>query len=137
MLSDAEVICIVRKHIESRFPKDCLSCGRRYDSLADYLLRTTHVGDPVSGDKPFGDILPVTLVGTISYANCPCGSTLAIHSAGLDLMTMWRLLRWAAASTSRRGVSTGELLRDIRRRIDEEVLRDHFAKQRAQVLTAP
>jgi hypothetical protein len=127
ILSDEEVIGIVRGHIESKFPKECARCRRRYDSLANYLLETTHLGDPVTGDDPFKGTPPSRLVGTISYANCSCGSTLAISSSGLDLVTMWRLLRWAGASMSRRGVSMAEVLRDLRCRIDEEVLREFRA----------
>jgi hypothetical protein len=128
MLSDQEVIAILRRHLESKFPKDCLRCGRRYDSLASYLRGTTHVGDPISGDNPFRMTEPAKLIGTISYANCVCGSTLAITSAGLNLFIMWRLMRWAGANMSRRGISMGELLSDLRARIDEEVLREHYDK---------
>ena len=94
MLSDVEVVGIVRKHIESKFPKECAVCGRRFASLAEYLRGTKHVGDPVSGDsidKP----LPTRPVGTISFASCPCGSTLVISSAGLDVFTMRNLMKWA------------------------------------------
>ena len=125
MLSDQEVISIVRRHIESKFPKDCPRCGRRYDSLAAYLLGTTHVGPPISGDYPERATEPARLIGTISYANCSCGTTLAISSAGLDVLTMWRLLQWAGASVARRRISMGELLSELRTRIDEEVLREH------------
>lgn len=128
MLSDEEVIEIVRRHLESKFPKECARCRRRYDSLASYLLGTTHVGSPVSADDPFKAIQPAKLVGVISYANCPCGSTLAVTSAGMTLATMWRLLRWAGASMSRRHMSMGEVLSDLRRRIDEQVLREHAAQ---------
>ena len=121
MLSDEEVVAIVRDHIESKFPKLCANCGRQYGSLPDYLRRTTHLGNPLNVDDP-ATASTERLVGAISYANCPCGSTLAISSAGLDVLTMWALLQWAGASASRRGISVGELLADLRRRIDEEVL---------------
>ena len=121
MLSDEEVVAIVRKHVESKFPKRCATCGREYASLADYLLRTRHLGNPLTPDDPLTATAD-RLVGAISYADCSCGTTLAIASSGLDLLTMWRLLQWAGASTSRRGISMGELLADIRRRIDEQVL---------------
>jgi hypothetical protein len=137
MLSDQDVIGIVRRHIESKFPKDCSRCGRRYDSLADYLLTTTHVGHPVSGDNPHKNTEPTRLIGTISFANCPCGNTLAISSSGIDLFTMCRLLRWAGSNMSRRGMSMGELLTDLRSRIDEEVLREHHADDLADGLTQP
>jgi hypothetical protein len=133
MLSDQEVIGIVRRHLESKFPRECSRCGRRYESLAEYLLQTTHVGDPWSADDPAAKAQPIRLIGTISYANCLCGTTLALSSAGLDQVTMRRLLHWAGAGMSRRGLSLGELLSDLRRRIDEDVLREHEARDRAMI----
>ena len=132
MLTDFEVVAIVRAHVESKFPKVCVACGRRYASLADYLLRTTHLGDPVSADAPAA-AQPASLIGTISYANCPCGSTLAISSAGMDLLTIWRLLQWAGGAMHRRKISMGALLGDLRRRIDEQVLREHEIAKTAPV----
>jgi len=123
MLSDEEVVAIVRNHVESKCPKLCANCGRQYDSLADYLRRTIHLGNPVSADNPL-TASPEFLLGAIAYANCPCGSTLAISSSGLDLLTKWALLQWAGASASRRRISMGELLADLRRRIDEQVLNE-------------
>jgi hypothetical protein len=123
MLSDQEVIAIVRIHVESKFPKQCRTCGRTYVSLADYLARTTHLGTPMTADDPF-DATSERLIGTVSYANCPCGSTLAINSSGLDLLTMRQLLEWAGASVVRRGISINELLGELRGHIDEEVLHE-------------
>jgi hypothetical protein len=133
MLSDQEVIAIIRRHLESKFPKDCLRCGRRYDSLVDYLLGTTHLGDPISGDDARRIPEPTKLIGTISYANCVCGSTLAMSSAGINPFIMWRLVRWAGTNMIRRGMSMGEVLSDLRSRIDEQVLREYFDKDSASV----
>lgn len=127
MLSDQEVIAIVRRHIESKFPKTCLVCGRCYVSLADYLIGTTHLGDPISADDPFKPHLN-SAAGAISYAKCSCGTTLAITSAGIDLWTMSRLMQWAAITMVRRSMSMNEVLRDLRSRIDAEVLREHHAR---------
>jgi hypothetical protein len=35
---------------------------------------------------------------------------------------MWRLLRWARKESLRRGISMGELLDDLRKKIDAQVL---------------
>jgi hypothetical protein len=121
MLSDLEVVGIVRKHIESKFPKKCAVCGRRFASLAEYLRGTKHVGDPVSGDsidKP----LPTRPVGTISFASCPCGSTLVISSAGLDVFTMRNLMKWARARAAEQRISLRQVLANLRERIDAQVL---------------
>jgi len=40
----------------------------------------------------------------------------------MGLLTMWRLLRWARGESSSRGISVGELLEDLRKKIDEQVL---------------
>jgi hypothetical protein len=128
VLSDEDVVAIVRSHLESKFPRRCSRCGRRFDSLASYLRGTTHLGHPVSADDPLTSTESSRLIGTISYANCSCGTTLTLSSAGLDFLTMWRLLQWAGASISRRGISMGELLTGLRGRIDEEVLRDADAQ---------
>ena len=135
MLSDQDVVRTVRAHLESKFPKDCQSCGRRYTCLADYLLRTTHVGHPVSIDDPNHQNESRPLFGAISYADCRCGSTMSLSSKGLDRMTMWRLLQWAALSMARRGMSIGEILSDLRRRIDAEVL-DEYAARNEQLDSA-
>ena len=121
MLSDVEVVGIVRKHIESKFPKECGVCGRRFASLAEYLRGTTHVGDPVSGDsidKP----LRTRPVGTLSYASCPCGTTLIISSAGLDVFTMRNLMKWARATAAEHRISLRQVLANLRERIDAQVL---------------
>jgi hypothetical protein len=129
MLSDRQVIATVRQHLESKFPKTCPVCGRRYVSLADYLVRTTHLGDPVSADDPFEQVHQTSTAGAISYANCVCGSTLAMSSRGLDFWTMSQLMHWAARRMTLRGMSMKEVLRDLRSRIDEEVRREHDARR--------
>jgi hypothetical protein len=35
---------------------------------------------------------------------------------------MWRLLRWARKESLSRGISMGELLDDLRKKIDQQVL---------------
>jgi hypothetical protein len=117
-----EVIKIVRDHIEQQFPMTCSMCGRLFDSLKAYLEYTTHLGKPVSYDAEAGDWRPLDPLGTLSYANCQCGTTLTISSHGMGLLTMWRLLRWARKESLSRGVSMGELLDDLRKKIDQQVL---------------
>jgi hypothetical protein len=41
----------------------------------------------------------------------------------MGLLTLWRLLRWARKESSSRGISVGELLDDVRRKIDQQVLK--------------
>ena len=65
-MTENEVVEIVRSYIESQFPKKCPSCGRRYRSLKEYLLETTHLGDPISYDAEKEDWQPKQPIGTVS-----------------------------------------------------------------------
>jgi hypothetical protein len=130
-MNEADVIATVRAHIESKFPMACSKCGHEFMSLKDYLRYTTHLGDPVSYDAELKNWRPSTPVGTISFANCRCGTTLSISSQGMGLMTMWRLLWWARTESARRHVETRALLEDLREKIDQQVLGESAAKPSA------
>ena len=119
---EGEVVKIVRSHIENQFPRNCSTCSHRFASLKEYLEYTTHLGNPVSYDAEMRRWMPLKPLGTFSLANCQCGTTLSIDSHGIGLVTMWRLLRWARKESSSRGISVGELLDDIRKKIDHQVL---------------
>jgi hypothetical protein len=58
----------------------------------------------------------------MSYANCPCGTTLALSSQGMPLPQLWMLLAWARLETKRRGLSPQELLNYLRDEICKQVL---------------
>ena len=119
-----DVVETIRAFIATQFPRDCRNCGKRYDSLGDYLRNTTHVGQPVSYDAEAGDWRPEEPLGTISAANCSCGSTLVIGSRDMDRSTLWRLMAWARETCKTRGIDMGALLADIRDEIDRRTLRD-------------
>jgi len=121
-LNEHDVVAVVRAHIETKFPKVCTKCGRTFASLKEYLQCTTHVGDPISYDADMKNWRPWKPVGTLSFANCPCGTTLAVGSDGMSLLVMWRLLRWARKESARRNISVGELLDGVRQKIDQQVL---------------
>ncbi len=121
-LTEDEVVEITRRHLERQFPKICELCGRRYVSLKDYLQRTVHVGAPISFDAAEGNWRPRRPVGTLSMANCACGTTLTLGSDGMGLLTVWRLMGWARRETKRRGVPLEALLAGLRERIDQQVL---------------
>ena len=79
-MTEAEVIRIMRGHLEGLFPKVCVNCHRRYVTLAEYLLQTDHVGPAIPYDVELGDWNPLRPIGTVTFANCSCGSTLALSS---------------------------------------------------------
>jgi hypothetical protein len=122
-----EVIVVMRQHLEERFPKQCGACGRTYANLKDYLLRTTHVGRPVSYDAEMGVFQPSVPIGTMSLANCPCGNTLNISSEGMSLKTLWSLMWWLRGEMIRRCEGAPVILEDLRRDIDLATLAEFRA----------
>lgn len=121
-MTAADAIRLTRQHVERQFPKVCGTCSQRFESLLEYLRQTTHVGDVTSLDAQMGDWRPQKPAGTLSLANCRCGTTLAIGSHGMGLITLWRLLHWARGETKRRGVPIDCVLTGVRDQIDRDVL---------------
>ena len=126
-MNENEVIDIMRHYIESQFPKVCPCCGKTFTSLKDYLQNTEHVGDPVSVDAEMGNWSPLKPIGTYALANCSCGTTLAITSRNMKILTFLKLMNWAWKETRKRNIHVGELLADLRNKIDKRVLQDEQA----------
>jgi len=122
MYTEAEVIEIMRAHLESQFPKVCFNCKRTYYSLREYLSITRHQGEAMPYDADAGDWNPLHPMGTVTYANCPCGSTLALTSHGMPLLKLWSLLNWARTETRKRGMTPQDLLNYLREEICKQVL---------------
>jgi hypothetical protein len=120
-MTEDDVVHIVRSYIEGLFPKVCSNCGRRFESLRDYLKTTTHLATPVLYDN-ITDSVPEKPLGPMSLASCPCGTTLGISSLGIPLTQMIELMTWARTECKSRSISVRELLRHIRDRIDRQVL---------------
>jgi hypothetical protein len=121
-MTEAQVIQAMRGHLEGLFPKECPNCQRIFATLREYLQQTTHKGSPIPYDADFGDWQPLQPIGTMTLANCACGTTLALTSKGMSLPQLWRLLHWARIETKRRGLTPQELLGYLRDKICEQVL---------------
>ena len=121
-LTEADVIKVMRDHLEGLFPKVCPKCQRRYATLREYLQNTEHLGSAVPYDAELGDWNPTRPRGTVTYATCKCGNTLALSSAGLPLSHLWSLLSWARGEAKRRGLNPRDLLNHLREEICREVL---------------
>jgi hypothetical protein len=48
---------------------------------------------------------------------------MSVRSHGRGLLTLWRLLRWVRKESSSRGISVGEMMADIRGKIDQQILK--------------
>ena len=121
-MTEADVIRAMREHLEGHFPKTCPNCQRKFGTLREYLQVTTHQGPSVPYDAELDDWQPMNPVGTVTLANCPCGTTLALSSAGMPLLQLWRLLNWARIETKQRGLNPQELLDHLRDEICKQVL---------------
>jgi hypothetical protein len=121
-MTEAEVITQMREHLEGQFPKECPTCQRRFATLREYLLTTKHLGPAMPYDAHLDDWTPLKPLGTMTYANCPCGSTLSLSSEGMPLTRLWSLLSWARAETKRRGLTPEEVLNYLRDEISRLVL---------------
>lgn len=123
-MTEADVIRIIRAHLERQFPKVCSNCNRRFDTFRDFVLVTKPVGSTVSYDAELGDWKPTEPVGTMTFANCSCGNTLSLSSAGMSLLRLWSLMNWARIETQKRGQTLKELLNHLREEINQQVLND-------------
>ena len=121
-LTEAEVIRLIREHLEGQFPKVCAACQRSYGSFREFLLITAPVGSTMSYDAQLNDWNPVVPMGTATYVNCPCGNTLCLTSEGMPLLRLWGLMSWARAETKKRGQTLEELLNYLREEIRKQVL---------------
>jgi putative acetyltransferase len=122
MMTEAEVVRQMREHLERLFPRVCSKCNRRFGTLREYLLTTEHAGSAMPYDPLLGEWRPLKPVGIMTYANCPCGSTLTLSSKGMPLPRLWSLLTWARGETKKRGLSPRELLNYLREEICKQVL---------------
>jgi hypothetical protein len=120
-MNDEEIVGLVREHFEGLFPKTC-SCGRQFATLREYILGTESIRKAVSYDAATGNWEPKKFLGTWAFANCPCGSTLALTTEGIPLATRHSLLAWVKAETERRGVSSEEVVGTLRAEIRTRVL---------------
>jgi hypothetical protein len=123
-MTEAEVIQIVREHMEGFFPKVCPSCEGSFATLREFMLITQPLEPVISYDAELGDWSPSRPIGTLALANCPCGSTLALSSKGLPLPKLWQFLDWVRTEMERRGLSQEELLRYLRDAVRKQVLAD-------------
>src|SRR5690348_745358 len=123
-MTSEEVFRILRDHFRGLFPKVCSNCGRRFDSLHEYIHTTTPRGTPVSFDADLEDWETPQPIGSLAYADCPCGNTLALGTQSMALPTRLALLEWVREQCETRHVTASEVLAGLRQQIREGVLQD-------------
>jgi hypothetical protein len=121
-VTEAEVIQMVREHMEGLFPKVCPSCKRRFSPLREFMLITQRLEPVISYDADSDDWSPSQPIGPVALANCPCGSKLALTSKGLPLSKLWQFLDWVRIEMERLRLSQEELPRYVRDEHRKQVL---------------
>src|SRR5215467_2729033 len=129
-MTEDDVVRIVRSYIEGLFPKVCPKCGKQFNTLREYLESTTHLGNPhffesASRSQP----VSASPLGPITHATCLCGNTLTIGSEGLPKDLLLELVAWARVESQTRSISTSAVVRQLRDRIDQQVLGTDEAPQ--------
>ena len=127
-MTEAEVLDILRGHFENLFPKICSTCGRRYATLRDYILNTKRRGPARSYDADLGQWETNAPIGSLAYADCSCGSTLALSTDGMALPQRKALLSWVRLETERRGVTPSALLEGLRDNLRAQVLSERSSE---------
>jgi hypothetical protein len=117
-----EAVRVIRAHVEGKFPKTCTLCERVFFTLFDYVRGTRPVGEPVSYDAVLEDWTPTEPIGTYTLVLCSCGTSLAIDSSGMNLLMLWRLMRFARKETRRTGETVSALLERIRKEVHRQVI---------------
>lgn len=100
-MTEAEVIRVMREHLEGLFPKVCPRCKRCFRTLREYLQVTTHVGPAVQYDAEVDEWRPINPMGAVTCANCPCGNTLVLSSQGMPLLRLSARLRCCCREVAR------------------------------------
>jgi hypothetical protein len=121
-VTEAEVIRMIHRHIEGLFPRTCPKCKRLFPTYRDYLLGTRHIGTPVSYDIEFDDLRPAQAGGNLSLANCSCGNTIALSSAGMPLRQIWQVLAWVKSEAEKRQVPVEKILTHLRTEVSKRGL---------------
>ena len=121
-MSEAEVITIVREYLAGLFPKSCPTCQRCFVTLEEYLLATNSLGPVMAYDADMGNWKPLKPIGTMFYANCPCGNTVVLSTGDMQLSQYHALLTWAWNATRTRNVTPQELFGSVREEIYRAVV---------------
>lgn len=113
-----EVVEMVVAHCASAFPRRCSNCGRDFQDLRAYFQGTSCLGAPICYDQtPAADPL-----GTLSFVNCACGSTVTLECADRGSEEYVAFLAWLERESAHPGASKKAVLEALRKRIRAAVL---------------
>lgn len=117
-----EILDLLYDYYCSQFPKVCSPCGRRYETLTEYIKTTRAIGNVISHDADAGNWGLKRPVGSVAMVNCSCGSTLSLSTDDMPMNQRERVLEWVHEETERSGVAHSEVLEALRAAVRERAL---------------
>jgi hypothetical protein len=129
-VNDDQIIRMVREHFEGLFPKVCQKCGRRFETLWEYILNTKPIGEIMAYDAESGEWETAQPLGGMALSNCSCGTTLSLTTETMPLSQIHLVLKWIRAETERRGLSVKDLMGYVREEVRRQVLTGSFKDPR-------
>lgn len=123
-LTHQQALDLVYAHHERQFPKVCSVCGRRFETLADYIRTTRRLGRTISYDADSGSWDTARPMGTYALANCPCGTTLSLSTRGIPTRLRLQLLAWVKRECERRDLTPSDVIDELRDQVRARALAD-------------
>jgi hypothetical protein len=121
-MNEAEIIRMFREFYEGLFPKVCPNCGRRYETLRDYIVASQRLWPSLNYDMELGADKAPRPIGGLAMANCLCGSTLALSTRSMPVPQTHLMVAWIRTEMERRGLKQAELLDHLRDEVRKQVL---------------
>lgn len=117
-----EILDLLYEYYCSQFPKRCGPCGRRYETLTEYIQTTRAIGNVISHDADAGNWELKRPVGSVAMVNCPCGSTLSLSTDDMPIDQRERVLKWVHEETECSGAAHSDVLDALRAEVRKRAL---------------
>jgi hypothetical protein len=121
-MTEAEILRMFREFYDGLFPKVCPNCGRRFETLRDYIVASQRLWPSLNYDMELGADKAPRPIGGLAMANCLCGSTLALSTRSMPVSQTHLIVAWIRTEMERRGLKQAELLDYLRDEVRRQVL---------------
>ena len=116
-LKTTQFIDHIIEYCDQQFPMSCSACGREFSSFGNFVRATFPVAEPIAYET-VDEFLEVRHpIGSLSYVNCGCGNTLAVHCGDTTSDDYLALLRTLASDVERTGLTVSGVFEVLRQEI--------------------
>jgi hypothetical protein len=136
-VTEGEVVAIMRRHVDAQFPKTCSKCHRVFQTYSEYVRTVTPIGTPVLFERTRGEGEAKAQLGTVSMANCTCGTTLSLSSRGRSQQPEVSITTWARERAEHEGITLEQLFERLRARLRTEALEEADRPSATGAATTP